>query len=63
MPEGKPAGVRCVHLSPENICTIHDQDNYPAVCRNLTPDLEICGTNFREAMELLRDLEELTKPE
>lgn len=63
MPEGKPAGLRCIHLSPDNTCTIHDYKEYPEVCRNLTPSPEICGGNFREAMELLKDLEERTKPE
>ena len=35
----KPLGVRCVHLTPENLCAIYEQR--PPVCRNYRPD-ELC---------------------
>ena len=63
MPDGKPAGVRCVNLSDDNECTIHDQPDYPEVCRKLTPDAEMCGATFAEAMIYLTELEILTTPD
>jgi hypothetical protein len=63
LPNGKPAGVRCVHLSAKNICLIHDQPDYPAVCRNLRPDEEMCGNSFEAAMAYLTNLEAVTKPD
>ncbi len=63
MPHGKPAGVRCIHLSPDHVCLIHDRPDYPAVCRNLKPEKEMCGDSFEEAMAYLTKLEELTRPD
>lgn len=36
----KPLGVRCSHLTDDNLCRIYE--SRPQVCRNYTPD-EICG--------------------
>jgi Fe-S-cluster containining protein len=33
---GKPLGVRCPHLGPDNLCTQYE--HRPAVCRNYRPD-------------------------
>ena len=63
MPDGKPAGVRCANLTIDNTCLIHDTDEYPAVCRNLKPEHEMCGQTDEEAMEYLTRLEVLTKPD
>jgi len=62
MPNGKPAGVRCVNLAADNTCRIHDQPDYPPVCQNLRPGPDICGQTFAEAMILLSELEILTRP-
>jgi len=62
MPDGKPAGVRCVNLLPDNTCRLHGQPNYPPVCRNLRPSAEMCGSTFQEAMLYLTELELLTRP-
>ena len=61
-PAGKPAGVRCPHLTRDNECLIHDQPDYPAVCRHLRPSREMCGRNFTEALEYLARLEQMTAP-
>lgn len=60
MPEGKPAGVRCVNLDENNLCMIHEKDNYPAVCRNFKFDPEFCGRTNEEAYKNLEQLERLT---
>ena len=62
MPGGKAAGERCVQLSPENLCLLYGKPERPAVCVNLKPSRQMCGSNTEEALEYLRDLEEATKP-
>lgn len=61
MPNGKPAGVRCIQLTPDNRCAIFGQPERPAVCANLRPNPEMCGNNQGEAMIYLEELELSTK--
>lgn len=56
--KNKPAGTRCVHLSPEMKCSIYEKR--PAVCSNFTPTPELCGKNFSDAFANLEKLEILT---
>ncbi|MEZ4643633.1 MAG: YkgJ family cysteine cluster protein [Chloroflexota bacterium] len=63
MPQGKPAGVRCVQLTPDNRCRLFGQPERPPVCIGLRPELEICGTSSEEALILLTALEIATRPE
>jgi len=62
LPNGKLAGIRCIHLTDQNVCAIHNQPNFPVVCRNLQPSREMCGSNFDQAMAYLTLLEQQTKP-
>ncbi|EGT3572054.1 YkgJ family cysteine cluster protein [Citrobacter sp. ANG330] len=62
MPQGKPANVRCVQLSDDNLCRIFGSSLRPNVCRSLKPSPEMCLTNRDEAMTWLIDLEALTAP-
>jgi Fe-S-cluster containining protein len=62
MPDGKPANIRCVQLTPENQCRIFDKPERPAVCISLKPDQEMCGNSPEEAMQRLQDWETLTSP-
>ena len=62
MPNGKPAGVRCVQLTDDNRCRIFGQPDRPAVCRNLRPSLEMCGTTEDHAFAYLDRLEQITRP-
>jgi uncharacterized protein len=61
MPNGKPAGVRCVNLDALNRCKIHDSPDYPLVCQKHKATLEFCGENNEEAIERLSELERLTQ--
>ncbi|MBN1349814.1 YkgJ family cysteine cluster protein [candidate division KSB1 bacterium] len=63
MPNGKPAGVRCIHLSGDNFCSLYLNENRPDVCRNLKPSREMCGDTFEQALHFLTNLEQLTKPD
>jgi hypothetical protein len=60
MPNGKPAGVRCVQLDDHNGCKIFGQPERPAVCAGLQPSAEMCGDSREHAMFFLTRLEQLT---
>jgi len=62
MPNDKPAGVRCIHLTADNLCQIHGTPEYPPVCQRLRPSLEMCGESREQALEYLERLEQLTRP-
>jgi hypothetical protein len=62
MPDGKPAGVRCVQLDTENRCMIFGKPERPTFCASLQPSAEMCGNNREQAMMWLTNLEILTKP-
>ncbi|HEV2612481.1 MAG TPA: YkgJ family cysteine cluster protein [Noviherbaspirillum sp.] len=60
MPDGKPAGVRCVQLDEANRCRIFGKPERPAVCGSLKPSLEMCGERSEHAMHYLATLDALT---
>ena len=62
MPQGKPAGVRCVQLTDENLCRIFGRPERPAACTGLRPSAEMCGSNTADAFVYLAWLEEVTTP-
>lgn len=62
MPDGKPAGVRCVQLDDANRCRIFGLPERPEVCSSLRPSLEMCRGSAEEAYAGLILLESLTFP-
>jgi hypothetical protein len=62
MPQGKPAGVPCVHLDAQMRCRIFTQSDRPAVCAGLQPSQDMCGDNSEQAMLFLKRLEQATAP-
>lgn len=62
MPQGKPAGVRCVQLDETNRCRIFDRPERPAFCAGLQPSLEMCGSTREHALRWLRTLDAVTAP-
>ena len=65
MPQGKPAGVRCVQLDEAQRCRLFGRPERPAVCGQLQPALEMCGPEDDggvHAREYLARLEQLTRP-
>ncbi|MBF6615345.1 MAG: YkgJ family cysteine cluster protein [Candidimonas sp.] len=62
MPEGKPAGVRCVQLDDDEKCKIFGHPDRPAVCSSLKPSVVMCGESREQAMLWLGQLEEQTSP-
>lgn len=62
MPNGKPAGVRCVQLMADQRCAIFGQPERPACCGGLQPSREMCGDARGQAMIWLTELELATAP-
>lgn len=60
MPQGKPAGMRCIQLTFDNRCRLFGQPERPAVCVRLRPDEEMCGQNADQALAWLSRVEHLT---
>jgi len=59
---GKPAGQACVHLTPDNRCTLFGSSRRPACCAGLQPSLEMCGSDRDAALVWLAKLEVATTP-
>ncbi|MBN1313648.1 MAG: YkgJ family cysteine cluster protein [Anaerolineae bacterium] len=62
MPNGKPAGVRCVQLTDDNRCRLYGHPDRPAVCVRLRADEEMCGETREYALAWLAELERATSP-
>lgn len=62
MPQGKPAGVRCVQLTDEGLCRLFGQPERPTVCSSLRPSPDMCGNSAAEALDWLTQLERVTAP-
>ena len=57
MPDGKPAGVRCVQLDEANLCRLFGDPRRPAVCARFDYDAELCGNDRDEALTRIAALE------
>jgi Fe-S-cluster containining protein len=62
MPDGKPAGIRCVQLTDDNRCKLFGRPERPEVCGELGASVEMCGATNEEAYAYLAELEQATKP-
>jgi Fe-S-cluster containining protein len=62
MPEGKPAGVRCVQLDDDNRCRLFGRPPRPAFCASLQPSPEMCGNSRTQAIAWLTAVERATAP-
>lgn len=60
MPQGKAAGVRCLHLSVDMLCAIFGMPERPLVCSRFTADPEVCGSSSEEAVRLIGWWEQVT---
>jgi Fe-S-cluster containining protein len=56
MEQGKPAGVRCIHLMEDYKCALFGKPERPAVCGDFRAETLFCGTNRDEAMKILLSL-------
>jgi uncharacterized protein len=62
MPQGKPAGVRCIQLDEQDRCRLFGDPRRPAVCGSLAPSAAMCGPGRAHAMRWLTQLEAATAP-
>ena len=59
MPEGKPAGVACIHLTDDFACNIINSPDRPKVCNDFQADIQVCGNTREEAIHIFSELEGL----
>ena len=62
MPEGKPAGVRCVHLYALMRCRLFGDPRRPALCDEFKAEITVCGSTRAQALEKLNRLEVQSLP-
>ena len=60
MPNGKPAGERCIQLNNENLCRLFGKPERPKVCLQFKPCPVICGSTNQQALANITELEQLT---
>lgn len=60
MPDGKPAGVRCVQLDEKNYCLLFGKPERPLVCHRFGADVLMCGQSNEEALKIISLIEQLT---
>lgn len=60
MPDGKPAGVRCVQLTDDNRCALFGRPERPAVCAGFMAVDWVCAGGRAEALRVLGALEAAT---
>jgi hypothetical protein len=63
MPQGKPAGVACLHLTSRYACGLYEHPQRPRCCGGLQPSREMCGDTREEALAYLEALEIATAPD
>ncbi|MCE9680498.1 YkgJ family cysteine cluster protein [Shewanella sp. AS1] len=61
MPQGKPAGVRCIQLDENNLCRIFGKPERPLLCDRFTAEPDVCGESTEEALWLITSLEAATQ--
>ncbi|HOB85563.1 MAG TPA: YkgJ family cysteine cluster protein [Bacteroidales bacterium] len=57
MTDGKPAGVRCIHLTGDFKCALWGNPYRPKVCSDYKAEVQFCGNSREEAVWILRLLE------
>ncbi len=63
MPDGKSAGVACIHLTSDFKCMIFESDERPKVCDGFKAEKLVCGSSRFEALTILAELEGIKVPE
>ena len=56
MPDGKPEGVKCIHLLDDNKCALFGDPSRPKVCNDYKAESEFCGSSREEALKILLSL-------
>jgi Fe-S-cluster containining protein len=56
MPDGKPAGVRCIHLLDDYKFALFGDSLRPKVCSDYKAEEEFCGKTREDAMRIIKYL-------
>ena len=56
MAKGKPAGVKCIHLTEDYRCALYNDPARPVVCSDFLAEPEFCGSDREEALKILYSL-------
>ena len=59
MPNGKPAGERCLHLDDFGLCLLFGKPERPEICSAFRAEKAICGASRNEAIQNIAGLEGL----
>ncbi|MEN9360455.1 MAG: hypothetical protein RL095_1990 [Verrucomicrobiota bacterium] len=59
----KPAGMRCPHLTQDNLCDLFGRTERPKVCSSYGASRELCGERNEEAWARHAEWERLTSPD
>lgn len=57
MPNGKPAGVKCLHLTTEGLCSLFNTSQRPEICSKFRAERAICGDKKEDAYRNIALLE------
>lgn len=60
MPDGKPAGERCLHLSDESLCGLFGRPERPVVCSQFKAATDVCGIDQTDAIRIITWWEQAT---
>ena len=63
MPDGKPAGVPCVHLDEHMACRIFGDPRRPALCDEFKAEPDVCGDSREQALIIIEELELMSSPQ
>ncbi len=63
MPDGKPAGIKCIHLDEKYRCLLFNDPSRPEVCLRFIPEPEFCGRTRGEALRILAGLSDISEEE
>ncbi len=56
-PNGKAAGIRCMHLTVDLMCALFGKPERPSVCGGFKAERLFCGDSREEAIKILSSLE------
>ena len=57
MPNGKPAGIACIHLTADFACAIFGRLERPRFCSQFKAEVLFCGYSRAQALELIAAVE------
>ncbi len=60
MSDGKPAGVSCIELTEDNLCSLYGRPERPEFCSSYASE-DFCSGSRSEALELIALLEVATE--